>query len=216
MHGLDLDACAAAMEADGRADLGLPADTPLVVWASRLVAWKRVDRLLRATPGVIAAHPDTVFAIAGAGPKRETLEALTRELGVERSIRFLGGLPRDLNLRLIASADVFCSLYDYSCVGVALLEALGCAVPVVVADTGATRSFVEDGVNGLVVGAGDADATAAAITRLLDDFELRHRLGDQARRRAEERFLSAEERAALELGTIAELAENGGFPNGRD
>jgi glycosyltransferase involved in cell wall biosynthesis len=216
MHGLDLGACAAAMEADGRAELALPADAPLVVWASRLVSWKRVDRLLRATPGVLAAHPNTVFAVAGAGPDREALEALTRELGVERSVRFLGGLPRDLNLRLIASADVFCSLYDYSCVGVALLEALGCAVPVVVANTGATGSFVEDGANGLVVGACDAGATAAAIAQLLDDVGLRRRLGDEARRRAEERFLTAEQRAALELATIAELAGNGGSRTGRD
>lgn len=216
MHGLDLDACAEAMEADGRAELGLPANAPLVVWASRHVPWKRVDRLLRAAPAVSATYPDTVFAVSGSGPDRAALVALARELGVERSVRFVGGLPRDLNLRLIASADVFCALYDYSCVGVALLEALGCAVPVVVADTGATRDFVEDGANGFVVGADDTPATADAIGRLLDNAELRRRLGNQARRRAEERFLTAAQRAELELETIAELAQRGGPNRGRE
>jgi glycosyltransferase involved in cell wall biosynthesis len=204
MHGLDLDACSAAMKADARSELGLP-DGPLVVSASRLVGWKHVDRILRAVPGVLEARPDTVFALSGDGPDRATLEELARELSVGHAVRFLGALDRDVNLRLIASADVFCALYDYSCVGVALLEALGCGVAAVVADTGATRDFLEDGTNGFVVAPDDTDATAAAIVRLLIDGELRDRLGRTARLRAEERFLRPDERAALELETIAEL-----------
>jgi glycosyltransferase involved in cell wall biosynthesis len=205
MHGLDLEACDDAREAAGRAELDLPADVPLVVSASRLVSWKRVDRLIRAAPKVLETRPDTLFAISGDGEEREALEALARELSVKDAIRFLGGLPREVNLRLIASADVFCSLYDYSCVGVALLEALGCGVAVVVADTGATRDFVEDRVNGLVVHQDDSAATATAITQLLDDADLRGRLGGEARQRAEDRFLTPEQRASLELQTIAEV-----------
>ena len=210
MHGLDLESCTAAREADGRAELGLPADVPLVVSASRLVSWKRVDRILRAAPAVLSARSDTLFAISGDGPEQQALEALTRELSIEHAVRFLGGLPRDVNLRLVASADVFCSLYDYSSVGVALLEALGCGVAVVVADSGATTRFVENEVNGLVVRAGDVQATADAITRLVSDLELRRRLGSEARRRAEERFLSPEQRASLELETIGELVASAG------
>ena len=206
MHGLDLESCDAARQADGRTELGLPLNVPLVVSASRLAEWKRVDRLLRAAPAILAARAETLFAISGDGPERQALEALARELSIEHAVRFLGGLPRELNLRLIASADVFCALYDYSCVGVALLEALGCAVSVVVGDTGATRDFVEDGINGLVVDPDNISATANAITRLLNDDDLRRRLGDEARRRAEERFLTPEQRASLELETIDAVA----------
>ena len=88
----------------------------------------------------------------------------------------------------------------------ALLEALGCALSVVVGDTGATRDFVEDGINGLVVDPDNISATANAITRLLNDADLRRRLGDEARRRAEERFLTPEQRASLELETIDAVA----------
>jgi glycosyltransferase involved in cell wall biosynthesis len=205
MHGLDLESCAAAREADGRAELGLPTDVPLVVSASRLVEWKRIDRIIRAAPDILAARPDTLFVISGDGEERQWLEELTQKLSIGHAVRFLGGLPRDANLNLIASADVFCALYDYSCVGVALLEALGCGVAVVVADTGATRDFVENEVNGLVVSADDTLATAAAITRLVNSPDSRQRFGDEARRRAEELFLRPEERASLERETIAEL-----------
>jgi glycosyltransferase involved in cell wall biosynthesis len=206
MHGLDLEACAAAKQADARSELELAADSPLVVSASRLASWKRVDRILRAAPEVLAANPDTVFALSGDGPERHFLEELANELSIAHAVRFLGGLPRDVNLRLIASADVFCSLYDYSCVGVALLEALGCGIAVVVADTGATRDFVQDEVNGLVVASkDDAHETATAIVRLLNDTSLRAQLGGEAERLARDRFLTTKQRASLELETLAEL-----------
>jgi glycosyltransferase involved in cell wall biosynthesis len=203
-HGLDLDACSAAMDASARSELGLP-EGPLVVSTSRLVGWKHVERILRAAPTVLNECPDAEFAFSGDGPERQALEDLAGQLSIDHAVRFLGALDRDVNLRLIASADVFCALYDFSCVGVALLEALGCGVPAVVADTGATRDFVEDGMNGFVVPPEDTGATAAALGRLLTNGELRARLGREARRRAEERFLRPEERRDLELETIAHL-----------
>lgn len=212
MHGLDLEACDAAREAEGRAELQLPTNVPLIVSSSRLVAWKRVDRIIRAIPTVLDARPDAMFAFSGEGQERQALTELARALSVEHAVRFLGGLQRDKNLRLIASADVFVALYDYSCVGVALLEALGCGVATVVADTGATRDFVENDGNGLVVNPDDTGATAAAIIRLVNDPQLRRRLGDTARRHAEERFLTRGQRASLELDTIAELAPRGDRP----
>ena len=188
----------------------MPAGVPLVVSASRLARWKRVDRILRVVPAVLTIRPDTLFVFSGDGPERPALEALVEELSIGHAVRFLGSVPRDANLRLIASADIFCSLYDFSNVGVALLEALGSGVTAVVANTGATRDFVQDGVNGLVVEPDDTPETAAAIIRLVNDPELRVRLGFEARRRAEEQFLSPEDRAALELGVIAELASRSG------
>ena len=208
MNGIDFENCAAVRAHDGRGDLGLPRNAPLVVWSSRLVEWKRADRLLRAVPDVLAGLPDAVFAIAGDGSERRALERLAHRLSIDASVRFLGSIPRDANFRLIASADAFCSLYDYSCIGVGLLEALACGVAVVVADTGATRDFVEDGVNGLVVRPDDSGATAGAILRILGDGDFRTLLGNEARARAADRFLTRAQRASLELEAIAELAQS--------
>jgi glycosyltransferase involved in cell wall biosynthesis len=215
MHGLDLPACTAAIDTDARVELDLPPGVPLVVSASRLASWKRVDRILRAAPAVLESHPDALFAFSGDGPERGALAELARQLSIAPAVRFLGSLPRDLNLRLIASADVFCALYDYSCVGVALLEALGCGVAVVVADTGATRDFVDNWSNGLVVPPDDERAAAGAIVSLLSDFDLRARLGTEARLRAQACFLTPEKRGKLELGMIRGLAPHRHGDSGR-
>src|SRR5581483_5768039 len=127
MHGLDFDACDAAVTGpDPRRELGLPPDVPLVLSASRLASWKRVDRVIDAFAQVHAIRPDAVLAIAGDGPERARLEDRVARAGLAGSATFTGPLPVELNLRLIVSADVACSLYELSNVGVALLEALAC------------------------------------------------------------------------------------------
>ncbi len=69
-----------------------------------------------------------------------------------------------------------------------ILEAMACGVPVVATDVGAVREVVEDGVTGFVVPPLDPQAIAHATLRLLDDAELRARMGEAARRRAVERY----------------------------
>ncbi len=207
MHGIDREACAQAVAAapGARERLGLPADGPLAVSASRLADWKRVDRIVRAWPAVVAAAPGATLAISGAGPDREALEALAADLGVAESVVFLGPLPRDANLALIAAADVFCSFYDFSNTGVALLEALSCGVTPVVADSGATSELVQDGISGLVVPPDDDAAAARAIAAVMTDADLRERLSAGARQLAAERIMSVQDRKQLEYGLLAEL-----------
>lgn len=205
MHGVDRRACeGAGGRSEIRAELGLPENVPLIVSASRLAGWKRVDRIIRALPKVLCHNP-ALLVVSGSGPARDDLERLVVDLGLAKSVRFTGPLPRDVNLRLIAAAEVFCSFHDFSNVGVSLLEALTCGAAVVVTDAGATREFVEHGVNGLVVQPDEPEAAAEAISSLLTDPELRLRLAAEGAKRAEERFLTREDRQRLELELLEEL-----------
>lgn len=67
----------------------------------------------------------------------------------------------------------------------AIIEAFGAGLPVIASDLPGPSEIVEDGVNGLVVKTGDAEAFAAAMTRLAADHELRRRLADGARESAD-------------------------------
>jgi glycosyltransferase involved in cell wall biosynthesis len=70
----------------------------------------------------------------------------------------------------------------------ALLEAQSWGIPGVVSDIAGNRSVIDDGVNGLIVAQGDPVALAEGVRKLLDDPEMRLKMGAAARRRAEERF----------------------------
>ncbi len=72
--------------------------------------------------------------------------------------------------------------------GVAVLEALSCRVPVVVTAVGGLVDVVEHGVNGLLVKPDDDRALLAALRRMVAEPELRRRLGEAGRRRVEEAF----------------------------
>lgn len=173
----------------------------IVFAAGRLVYYKGFDHLVRAMRSV-AAH----LLIAGDGPLRSSLEGLAAECGLAGRVTLLGPVP-DLRPYYHA-ADVFVlpSVARSEAFGIVQMEAMACGVPVVntALDTGVP--FVSpDGVTGLTVPPGDSDALAGAVTRLLDDMELRARLGAAGRARVES-DLSAErmvERTLEVYGTVA-------------
>jgi glycosyltransferase involved in cell wall biosynthesis len=70
----------------------------------------------------------------------------------------------------------------------AMLEAAACARPLIVTDVPGCRHFVRDGIEGIVVPAGDASALAEALLRLARDHTLRVRMGEAARLRVLQGF----------------------------
>lgn len=112
--------------------------------------------------------------VAGDGPDRERLEALTEELGLRPRVTFLGF--RDDLPRLLACTDVAVLPSLSEGLPLAALEALAAGTPLVATSVGGTGEAVVDGVTGLLVPPRDPDALAAAIRRVLSDpFEARIR-----------------------------------------
>ena len=151
----------------------------IVLAAGRLVYYKGLDHLVRAMRSVRGR-----LLIAGDGPLRSRLERLAADCGVADRVALLGAVP-DLRPYYHA-ADVFVlpSVARSEAYGIVQMEAMACGVPVVntALDTGVP--FVSPhGVTGLTVPPGDAEALAGAITRLLDDPDLRARFGGAGRAR---------------------------------
>ena len=134
--------------------------------------------------------------VAGDGAERAALEAQASALGLHGHVRLAG--RRDVR-PLLAAADVFVFPSLYEAVGIALLEAMACARPVVASRTGGIPEVVEDGVSGILVTAGDADDLARALATLERDPERRRRLGEAARSRAEAFDIGATVRALEDL-----------------
>jgi len=177
-----------------RARLGLT-DRPVVVCVSRLVPRKGQDTLIRAMPRILAAEPDTVLLIVGGGPYEQDLRRLARETGVDASVRFTGAVPWSELPAHYGAGDVFampCRTrrggLDVEGLGIVYLEASATGLPVVAGDSGGAPDAVLDGETGWVVRGGVPAEAADRIVALLQDAELRRRMGERGRQWVEEKW----------------------------
>ena len=158
---------------------------PRMIFACRqLFPRKGIRFLIEAAAQLRPAFPDLELVLAGDGFERPELERLARERGIAERTTFLGWvanaeLPKYYRA---AAVSVIPSLEEGF--GIPAAEAMGCEVPVVASDAGGLPEVVEDGVTGRVVPRGDATALAGAISDLLRDPALRHRMGQAGRERA--------------------------------
>ncbi|WP_405819487.1 glycosyltransferase family 4 protein [Streptomyces sp. NBC_00838] len=181
-----------------RERLGL-AERPVVVCVSRLVPRKGQDTLILAMPAILARVPDAVLLIVGGGPYAKELRKLAADTGVGDSVRFTGPVPWSELPAHYGAGDVFampCRTrrggLDVEGLGIVYLEASATGLPVVAGDSGGAPDAVLDGETGWVVRGGPAtvaaEESADRVVTLLQDPELRQRMGRRGREWVEERW----------------------------
>lgn len=151
-----------------RRELGLGTEAPLVGVIGRLVEDKGQDDFLRAAAIVLARRPEAQFVLVGTGPREGALRSLAEELGVARSVRFLGFRDDVPEITAALSVSVLPSI-DCDASSAVLKEALACGVPAVATSIGGAAEILQDGATGLVVPPRDPGRLAEAILSLLDD-----------------------------------------------
>jgi glycosyltransferase involved in cell wall biosynthesis len=181
---------------------GVASDEPLLAAVGRLVYKKGFRYLLEAAPQIFASHPSAKLVIGGGGELSDELQQQARDLGVADRVIFPGMLSHDQVLELVAAADLFVmpSIRDpggnIDGLPIVVLEAMAAGRTVVATDVAGMPLAVADGDTGRLVPEKDPTALATVINELLDDDELRHGMGDAARRRVEDE---------LNWGAIARL-----------
>jgi len=153
-----------------RRELGLNGAT--LAFAGRLTAQKSLTRALDA----VAAADGVELVIAGDGPDRETLEQYAQSAGIADRVRFLGAQPRRRIVELFRAADASILSSSWENFPHTIVEALSVGTPVLAMEAGGVGEVVQDGVNGLLVPAGDEAALALAVQRYFADEALRERL----------------------------------------
>ena len=159
--------------------LGLPRDKKILLFFGYLAPYKGPDVLVNAMSKIIKHVPDTELVFAGKGVMRDELEMLSKNLGIEKNVRFAGFVDDDLKGLYYKAADIFClpSMMSTECYPLTILEAMACGVPIVASKIGGIPDAVRGGVNGLLVQPRDCNALANAIIYLLENDDVREKMG---------------------------------------
>jgi glycosyltransferase involved in cell wall biosynthesis len=148
---------------------------------------------LEALALVRRSHQNVVATVAGTWPSPEIKAATiehARSLGISDVVSFVGAVFGSAKADVFSQADVFClpSYYAQEGQPLVVLEAMSAGLPVVATAWRGIADTVVDGETGFLVGAADPDAVASKLIPLLDDPELRRRMGEEGRRRYENQY----------------------------
>jgi glycosyltransferase involved in cell wall biosynthesis len=159
-----------------------------VLYTGVLRARKGLFDFVKCAQIVCNERKDVKFVICGSGPFLNKLHKYVHEMGLQKNVIFLGYVPRATLIETYQNATVHVIPSHYEGLPTVLLEGMSCGLPVVATDIGGNNEVIASGVNGLLVPPKSPIELAQAILLLLDNPELRERLGDAARKTIENRY----------------------------
>lgn len=171
----------------------------IILFVGRVEPLKGIDLLFKAVAILKARDASLVenLCVMVIGGDNETLEktktdemsrlrSLAQTLDIEDLVAFLGKRDQDTLQYFYSAADVVVMPSHYESFGMVALESMACGTPVVASETGGLVFLVKDGETGFHVPTDDAEALADKLQILMEDKELRARLGSQAVRYAQQ------------------------------
>jgi D-inositol-3-phosphate glycosyltransferase len=184
---------------EAKAYIGIPPDDRMVLYVGRIEPLKGLDVLFEAM-GRYCQHSQADKAhlhltIIGGDPDASSekmtvemsrLKELRERYGLEDMVTFRGKQDQDTLPYYYSSAEVVVVPSHYESFGMVALEAMACGTPVVASQVGGLAYLVKDGVTGYTVPVGDPEELCIHLRDLMEDRELRKRMGEQAARFAQD------------------------------
>lgn len=186
--GVDLHRFYPIPQAEARAYVGLAPDQRVLLYVGRFDPIKGLEVLFEAVArlrdrGVLESTRTTLILIGGAQDQLpdhhlQHLHALRDARGLQDLITFIGPRDQDVLPYYYNAADVVVLPSHYESFGLVVLEAMACGRPVVASQVGGLLSLVRHGETGFLVPPQDVEALAGYLCLLLEDPDLRQRMGN--------------------------------------
>jgi glycosyltransferase involved in cell wall biosynthesis len=154
-------------------------------------AWLREEKdhllLLSAFCNLLETHNNIKLLVVGGGPLLDHCIRWAEHHGISQSVTFTGA---------VVNVETYLHAFDVACLvpksnegfSNSILEAMAEGLPLVVTDVGGNKEAVEHGVSGYVIAPSDRSDLEESLNALLNDAELRRKMGAEARRRVESVF----------------------------
>ena len=168
-------------------------EKPLLLFCGRLIQRKGIDVLLKAMPQILSQR-DVELVITGEGDRKAEWQELSKELGLQDSVRFAGFVSNEELGQLYRECDLYVhpAIYDdkgdTEGLGVVLIEALANRKPVVASRVGGIVDVILHEETGLLVPEKDPKALSEAVVRVLNHPSLAAELGKRGHQHAKELF----------------------------
>jgi glycosyltransferase involved in cell wall biosynthesis len=158
---------------------------PTILWVGRVKRYKRVEHVLLAFSIIEKQLPDAKLIIVGNGDYLENIKSLAAKLGL-KNVFFPGFVVEKKKVLLMASSWVIVSSSFVEGWGMTITESAACATPAVAYDVAGLRDSISNNETGLLVSDGNFNALAQNLLRILQDEQLRVKLGNNALNRAKQ------------------------------
>jgi colanic acid/amylovoran biosynthesis glycosyltransferase len=170
----------------------LPSDSVVrVLTIARLVEKKGVEYGIRAVARIRSRHAHVQYTVVGDGPLRQRLQHLIHRLSLAGKVHLLGARNHRYVHRLLVDSHILlCPSVvgadgDQEGIPVAVMEAMGCGLPVIATRHSGIPELVEDGISGFLTPERDADAVAERLMYLIEHSETWPTMGRAGRARIE-------------------------------
>lgn len=185
-NGVDCEQYSPAIRENGTRNLPVPPDKTLLMYTGRLDPSKNLPLLLMAVKKAITQCPDLHLILVGDGEEKESLIALTKQLGLQSYVTFAGLAT---NVRdYLQMADVFVLSSSDEGISNSLLEAMSCGLACISTNVGGAKEIFDNGNCGILVESNNVDELADSIVRLALNPDLAKQLGNSARQRILEKY----------------------------
>ena len=152
----------------------------IVVSTSRLTERKGLNYLIEAFGKFCKGKDDVELRLYGGGDKREMLEGIVKNLGIEGKITFLGEQPREVVYEDIGGYSVFVIPSKNEGMSNSMLEAMARGLPIIATDVGGTRELIDER-NGFIVEKENTEQICEALEKLYNNKELGEKMGRASR-----------------------------------
>lgn len=169
-----------------RREHGIGPEEKVLLCVARFGKEKNLDLILDAFLIINRAYPASRLLIVGIGPYEEELRAMAVNMGLESRVTIIGRpLPRQTLTNYYAGADLFIYAATTETQGIIISEAQAVGLPVVAVGAYGVAEMVNEGFDGFLTTESAAALAEKSLT-VLQNEELRHRLGNQARESAKQ------------------------------